>query len=386
MSTDLDRPDPSLTNVLVSKSLRWVFVGGKGGVGKTTTSCALACQLASVRRSVLLISTDPAHNLSDAFRQKFTRSPTAVQGVDNLFAMEVDPTPDQEELEQIAGGIGGGGGSESGSAASFLGDLASSIPGIDEAMSFAEVMRQVQSLDYETIVFDTAPTGHTLRLLQFPTTLQKGLDKLMSFKSAIGGAMATMGPLLGAPADMQDALIGKLDELKSVVDEVNSQFRNPELTTFVCVCIPEFLSLYETERLVQELAKFEIDCRNVVVNQVISPAEVGSSRLLAARVRMQESYLKQFDDLYEDFHLVKMPLLDEEVRGVEALKAFSRFLVDPAAAEEAGRRGTLLPEGEGDGKSASSSSSSSSALEQEVAALRKRVAELEKELAEAKKK
>lgn len=198
-----------------------------------------------------------------------------------------------------------------------------------------------------------------------------------------GGAMATMGPLLGAPADMQDALIGKLDELKSVVDEVNTQFRNPELTTFVCVCIPEFLSLYETERLVQELAKFEIDCRNVVVNQVISPSEVGSSRLLAARVRMQAGYLAQFDELYEDFHLVKMPLLDEEVRGVEALTAFSRFLVDPAAAEEAGRRGTLLPSSSEGGEDASSSPSNP--LEAEVSRLRRRVAELEKELADAKK-
>ena len=185
--------------------------------------------------------------------------------------------------------------------------------------------------------------------------------------------MATMGPLLGAPADMQDALIGKLDELKSVVDEVNTQFRDPELTTFVCVCIPEFLSLYETERLVQELAKFEIDCRNVVVNQargrggggwggggggvgagvwgtgggggvgsagaggrgtgrenltrprpsqVIAPSAVCGSRLLAARVRMQQTYLDQFDDLYEDFHVVKMPLLEEEVRGTEALRSF----------------------------------------------------------------
>ena len=161
MAEEEARPDPSLTNVLASKSLRWVFVGGKGGVGKTTTSCALACQLATVRRSVLLISTDPAHNLSDAFRQKFTRAPTAVEGVPNLFALEVDPTPDPEELEAIAGGIDGatGGGGGAGCAASFLGDLASSIPGIDEAMSFAEVMRQVQSLDYETIVFDTAPTG-----------------------------------------------------------------------------------------------------------------------------------------------------------------------------------------------------------------------------------
>ena len=262
------RPDPTLRNVLASTSLRWIFVGGKGGVGKTTTSCSLAVQLASVRRNVLLISTDPAHNLSDAFRQKFTRSPTKVDGFDNLFAMEVDPTPDAETLEALGGGGGGGGGDPLASAGSFLGDLATSIPGIDEAMSFAEVMKQVQSLDYDAIVFDTAPTGHTLRLLSFPGTLQKGLDKLASFKGMVSGALAQVGPLMGAPPDAADALAGKLDELKAVVDEVAAQFKDAALTTFVCVCIPEFLSLYETERLVQELAKYGIDCRNIVINQV----------------------------------------------------------------------------------------------------------------------
>jgi arsenite-transporting ATPase len=168
----------------------------------------LFSQLASVRKSVLLISTDPAHNLSDAFRQKFTRSPTPVNGVPNLFAMEVDPTPD----DAAAALVGAGG--PAADAAAFLGDLATAVPGIDEAMAFAEVMRQVTALDHDAIVFDTAPTGHTLRLLQFPATLQKGLDKLMSLRGAIGGALGALGPLMGAPADAQAALMGKLEELK----------------------------------------------------------------------------------------------------------------------------------------------------------------------------
>jgi anion-transporting ArsA/GET3 family ATPase len=227
-----------------------------------------------------------------------------------------------------------------------------------------------------------------------------------------------MGPLMGIPADAQGALMGKLEELKvrrrdgsgwcgaairararawrwerprkkntkqssrfslslslllfflqSVVDEVNTQFTDPERTTFVCVCIPEFLSLYETERLVQALAGFKIDCRNVCINQVIAPGAAGNSVLLAARARMQATYLAQFEELYEDFHLVRTPWLAEEVRGVEALKAFSTFLVDPAAAVAAGAA-LAAPVGEG-------------ALAAENAALRARVKELEGALAAA---
>ncbi|KAK8630987.1 hypothetical protein V6N13_079754 [Hibiscus sabdariffa] len=327
MGDSEDIPESTVHNVLEQDTLKWVFVGGKGGVGKTTCSSIISMLLARVRPSVLIISTDPAHNLSDAFQQRFTKIPTLVYGFKNLYAMEVDPTVENDDFG--AEGMDG-----------LFSDLANAIPGIDEAMSFGEMLKLVQTMDYSCIVFDTAPTGHTLRLLQFPATLEKGLEKMMSLKSKFGGLLSQMTRILGVEDEFgEDAIVGRLEGMKNVIEQVNKQFKDPDLTTFVCVCIPEFLSLYETERLVQELTKFEIDTHNIIINQVLFDDEDVESKLLKARMRMQQKYLDQFFMLYDDFHITKLPLLPNEVTGVEALKKFSRHFITPYEPSQA--KGTV---------------------------------------------
>jgi len=333
MSATVDADDlpPSLQPLLDQKTLRWIFVGGKGGVGKTTTSCSLAIQMAKHRKSVLLISTDPAHNLSDAFNQKFGKEARLVEGFTNLSAMEIDPNGSiqdllasggegVEEAMQQMGGMGG-----------MMQDLAFSIPGVDEAMSFAEVLKQVKSLSYEVIIFDTAPTGHTLRFLQFPTVLEKALAKLSQLSQQFGPMLnSVIGARGGLPGGGQlDDVLAKMESLRETIGEVNAQFKDADMTTFVCVCIAEFLSLYETERMIQELGSYEIDTHAIVVNQLLFPEKGNECKQCNARRKMQKKYLDQIEELYEEFNVVKVPLLVDEVRGKERLEEFSKMLIEP---------------------------------------------------------
>ncbi|MES1919768.1 Golgi to ER traffic-related protein, variant 2 [Bonamia ostreae] len=231
--------------------------------------------------------------------------------------MEIDPN--RGISEKISGGN-----------VSVFSDLVSSIPGIDEAMGFSELMKQVRHMKYDVIVFDTAPTGHTLKFLRFPSILEKGISKMIELKSKFSGLLSQISSIFSENENLKETtgILAQLEETKAVVEAVNDQFQNPELTTFVSVCIPEFLSVFETSRLIAALNDYKISCENLIVNQVLFPEENSNCSKCKARIKMQRKYLEEIDTLFDDCSIVTTPLMDEEVRGLPKIEEFSNFLVE----------------------------------------------------------
>lgn len=258
--------------------------------------------------------------------------------------MEIDPNLNVAELEEDVAGSEEA--TRNADLRKTLSGLMNTIPGIDEYMSYTEVFRLVRSLDYSVVVFDTAPTGHTLRLLAFPELVESGMNKLVRIKNSLAPMLNQMMSFLGAgqggilpPEDFTAAI----EERLPIVKEITQQFKDPNQTTFVCVCIAEFLSMYETERLVQALAEQQIDIHNIIVNQLLFPNLENNDdekslldvsvptdcSMCKARHRIQSKYLEQILDLYDDMHVVQLPQLEHEVRGKERICAFSKYLLTP---------------------------------------------------------
>ena len=339
-------PIGNLSNILSNPSLKWVFVGGKGGVGKTSVSSSLAVLLAQKLPKVLIISTDPAHNLSDAFNQKMSYQPTLINGFNNLYGIEINPKELKDEDDNLTSMLGISIDEET---QNIFEDLKNSIPGIDEALAIGVLLQIIDKMDYSIVIFDTAPTGHTLRMLNFPAILDEASKKFSMLKDKMGPMSGFIGEALG---DGFKNMLEMVDTFKVQAEKIRKDFTNKDHTTFVAVCIPEFLSMYETERMIQELNKDEIDCRNIVINQVLfvnKENENTQCDMCQARFNMQKKYIRQIRQLYGDEHdeddddddininndgnnnkkyfISILPLQEEEIRGIELLKNFGKFLI-----------------------------------------------------------
>ena len=318
--------EETIQNILDQETLKWIFVGGKGGVGKTTISASLSTLLAKRGKKVLIISTDPAHNLSDAFNQKIGKEPTQIKGFENLYGLELDPEKDMNNIDKLNEILHV---EEKSKMDGFLQTMESSFPGIDEANNLKYIASLLDNKDYDIVVFDTAPTGHTLKLLEMPIVIGKSMEKLLELKLQFSPVIDSMGGVLGPEIDQKlNKFFTNMNNLKDFMTKVSERFKDAEKTTFIAVCIPEFLSVYETERLVESLFKENIDIRNVVINQVLMCDNPDKCKMCRSRVKMQKKYLEKIEEMFEDFHIIKVPLQKNEIRGSKTIEDFSKFLIE----------------------------------------------------------
>ncbi|WP_455646085.1 ArsA family ATPase [Methanosphaera sp.] len=297
------------------KKTTFIFIGGKGGVGKTTVSAATALWCARMDKKTLIISTDPAHSLGDSFDRLIKHVPTPI--THNLEAIEIDPDRAMEEYktriqmqQKYNDALG---------MFSEQMDAMSSSPGIDEIASFDKFMQYMNNDEYDVIIFDTAPTGHTLRLLSFPEMMDSWVGKLIKTRKTLGDAakkLKNIIPFMGSDDDDMENM-AELEEMKKEVIQAREILTDSARTTFKSVLIPEEMSIIESTRAIEALNKSNITTDGIIVNKI--QPDNNHCEFCKARRDIQEKRLDTIRATFEGQIIAEIPLQAHEVRGIDQL-------------------------------------------------------------------
>ena len=287
----------------IAQPPRFLFFTGKGGVGKTSIACAAAVQLADAGRRVLLVSTDPASNVGQVFGVTIGNRVVAIDVVPGLSALEIDPpAAAQAYRDRIVGPVRGVLPDDvvRGIEEQLSGACTTEIAAFDEftaLLTDAELTR-----DYDHVVFDTAPTGHTIRLLQLPGAWTGFLDNGQ-------GDASCLGPLAGL--EKQRA------QYKAAVDAL----ADPSLTRLVLVARAQHATLQEVARTQQELAAIGLRRQHLVINGVLPAAESHDDPLATAIVAREQAALRDLPADLRDLPRDTVPLMPFNLVGLQALRA-----------------------------------------------------------------
>ncbi|MDR2623371.1 MAG: arsenical pump-driving ATPase GET3 [Methanobrevibacter sp.] len=317
----------------------FVFVGGKGGVGKTSISAATAIWLAKHNRKTLIVSTDPAHSLSDSLETYIGPDPRLIMS--NLYAVEIDPevamARQQEELKNKKSLV---------DPQQVMGldmledqlDLASSAPGADEAAAFEIFLQVMTTNEYDVVVFDTAPTGHTLRFLSFPDLMESWVGKMLKVRSKLSAVKSTFKNLMPFSDDDNEQL--ELEETKRKIEEARKVMSDPEQTTFKMVVIPEEMSIYESERGIEALKKYNMNVDSVIVNQVMP--DVDNCDFCQSRYKLQQKRIELISQKFHDQSIFQIPLFKEEIKGIDKLEELGQVLYENKTLNQVEKDAILL--------------------------------------------
>ena len=302
----------------------FVFIGGKGGVGKTTVSAATALWLAGEGKKTLVISTDPAHSLSDSLDKNLGHDPTPIG--ENLWAAEIDPEVAMQDYEaKMKEQQALNPGMDMGLMEDQM-EMATMAPGIDEAAAFDKFLQYMTTDEYDVVVFDTAPTGHTLRLLSFPEMMDSWVGKMIKVRRQIGSmakAFKNIMPFMGDEEE-EDKALEDMEATKKQIRIAREVMADPERTSFKMVVIPEEMSIYESERAMEALEKNNMHTDAVIVNQ-IQPEEADCD-FCRARRQIQQKRMQSIRQKFGNQVVAEIPLFREEIRGTEKLKEVGSIL------------------------------------------------------------
>jgi arsenite-transporting ATPase len=293
-----------------------LFFGGKGGVGKTTSAAATALQASRAGKRVLLVSTDPAHNTSDILGRPI--GPEIVEVLPNLHALEVDATQESaryvgEVKERIKALFGHAILKE----ANRQIDLAASMPAAEEVALFDRIGSLIRGEDdrFDLLVFDTAPTGHTLRLIRMPELMEAWIRALSRSRRAMLGVDQD---------DKNDPIMMSLGDRLERLREFRARLISPRVTSFVLVLNAERLPIEETARALEQLDEAEVRVGALIVNRVLPPSSLDP--FLIARQAQERVYLDEIDTRFAGIPRLRVPQLPRDVHGIETLQTIAAAL------------------------------------------------------------
>ncbi|MFA3781570.1 TRC40/GET3/ArsA family transport-energizing ATPase [Melioribacteraceae bacterium 4301-Me] len=281
---------------------KYIFFSGKGGVGKTTMACATAIHYANEGKKTLIVTTDPASNLADVFETEIGHKITPL--LNNLWGMEIDPDKATEEYRERILSPMRAVMPESVMTVleeQFNSPCTTEIASFDRFVDFMVAEKEGKGEKYDVVIFDTAPTGHTIRLLELPVDWSKHIEE-----SAKGSGNTCIGP------------VASIQENKAKYDEATRLLGDAEKTTFIFVLQPEEISIYETKRSSMELKEIGIQNIELIINGIL-PEEVCEHPFFKNRFEMQQKYIKTIEAEFPGKTLRKIYQRDGEIKGVERL-------------------------------------------------------------------
>jgi arsenite/tail-anchored protein-transporting ATPase len=305
------------------ESKRLIMIGGKGGVGKTTCASAIALHFSLQGKKTLIISSDPTPSLSDIFEMEIGDQETPIVSVKGLYGIEISSEVVSKKWKERFGPEIYEVISSFASVDYDFVDYIGGAPGIEEEYMLNYILELVENGRYELVVWDTAPAGHTLRLLHLPQIFLKHLEAATKFYMNLYSYLEKLKDTVRLKKGKR-SLLEIISGWEDLAENVVRFIRDPAKSEFILVTIPEALGVKQTERIISDFDEYQLKVNYLIINNVILQADCDFHK---KRQEMQQAYIQQLTNRYSHrIQLIETPLFPHEIKGVEKIGRISEIL------------------------------------------------------------